>query len=83
MQLASLRMWAAMFGNVAAIRGACWSLEGEERGAYNVLSAVGSNIGAWIAVATLLADALLAAGREHIFFLPFMAPAESAWVYDG
>jgi len=44
-QFASLRMRAAMSGNVAAIREACGCSEGEEPGAKNLLSALGSDFG--------------------------------------
>ena len=63
-RLASLRTQAAMSGKVAAISDACGCSEGEERGAYNLLSAVGSDLGGRGAGTMLLADATLAAMRE-------------------
>jgi len=81
-QLASLRTRAAMSGKVAAINDACWCSEGEERGALNLLSAVGSDFGGWDAGTPVLANATWAAVRELLFFLPLGAPAEAALAYD-
>ena len=44
---------------------------------------VRSDLGTWITGARLLADATLAAVRELLFFLPFEAPLEVAWAYEG
>jgi len=44
---------------------------------------VGSDLGAWITGARLLVDATLAAMRDLLFFLPFEAPLEAAWAYEG
>jgi len=82
-KFASLTRLAAMSGKVAAIRGACGCSEGEERGAKNLLSAVGRVLCAWVTGARLLADATLAAVRELLFFLPFEPPLEAAWAYQG
>jgi len=82
-QFASLRTRAVMSGKVAAIRGPWGCSEGEERGAKNLLSAVGSDLGAWVAGARLLADATLAAVREFLTFLPFEDPFEAALAYEG
>jgi len=44
---------------------------------------MGSDLGASVAGTVLLADPALAAVMELLFFLPFGAPLEVAWAYDG
>jgi len=77
---ASLRTRAARSGKVAAIRDACKCSEGEEQGAKNLLSAMGSDFGAWVTGTLLLADATLAAVMELLkkeiggfFFVSFFS----------
>jgi len=69
-QFASLRTQAAMSGKVATIIDTGGCSEGEERGAKNLLLAVGSDFGAWVTGAQLVGDATLAAVRVLVFFLP-------------
>ena len=72
-----------MSGKVAAIMVACGCSEGEEQGAWNLLSSVGSDFGVWVTGTELLADTTLVAVRELLIFLPFGAPTEATWAYDG
>ena len=58
-------------------------LRGGRTGGVESPPAIGSDLGAWISGARLLADATLAAARELLFFLPFGAPSEAAWAYEG
>jgi len=44
---------------------------------------VGSDLGAWVTGARLLADATSAALRELLFFFPFEESLETAWAYEG
>jgi len=60
-----------MSGKVAAIRDACGSTEGEERGAKNLLSAVGSDFGGWVTGPLLLADTTKKIGG--LFFFLFFS----------
>jgi len=81
-RFASLRTRAAISGKVAAIKEACWYSEGEERGAKNLLAAVGSDFGGWVAGTLLLADATWAALRGLLIFLPLGAPLVAALASD-